>query len=270
MTVPRGKKYPLGRTPGVSAPGRLMLTNYMEEPLPVWNGNDDFTINAKGQTIKDYGMLGNGPDPLVTNQGPGFVGAGDCGLASDYHTNMINALTAFEAIPPVSGQVPNEVVAEYFVYDGGQDNGVDLWSWLTYRLTHTLAGLPKLAGIAQVNPHGQEFQAAIHLFGVGYAGILVSSEAMNQAENDPPQHWTSLATDWIGGHAVPIVARNASIGKCITWGFVQEFSWPWWKVAAEEMFVILSPEIMATPGGVYHGVAVAKLKEDIQKLKGTL
>jgi hypothetical protein len=251
----------LGRKMGRSLPEDVLrLTDYLVDPLPVWDGSDNFTSG-----ITDWGMLGNGPDPLVTNQGPGFGGVGDCGPVGDYHYNLANAATAKETQPSIGGQVPNEIVAEYLAYDGGQDNGVDLAGWLTYRLTHTLAGLPVIGGFAQVSDSGAEFQSALHVFAGIYAGILISQEAYDQY----PDAWTSTATDWIGGHCVPILARNADNGVCVTWGTQQRFSWPWWRVAREEAFVIFTPEQMNAPGGVFQGVKVAQLKADLAKLGGT-
>jgi hypothetical protein len=82
--------------------------------------------------------------------------------------------------------------------------------------------------------------------------------------------WSSTATDWIGGHCVPHLARDAAIGKCVTWGATQGFTWPNWRAVREEAYVILTAEMMDTPGGVFHGVNVAALKADIQILGGTL
>ena len=127
----------LGRKRGVSELGsQFKLSDYLADPLPVWDGSDDFT---GGRT--EWGMAGN--DSL-----------GDCGPAGDYHKAMADAATAGETVPPQpddNTNVCNELVAEYLAYDDGQDEGVDLGQWLLYRTTHTLAGLPKIGGFAQVN-----------------------------------------------------------------------------------------------------------------------
>jgi hypothetical protein len=271
MPNPGGLK--LGRKPGVSAIGsRFPLSDYLvgaTPSFPIYNGDDDFT-----GSITDWGMLGNGPDPLVTNQGPGFEGVGDCGPAADYHKAMADAQTVGEAIPSVTGQVPNELVADYLTYDNGADNGVDLGQWLLYRTTHTLAGLPKIGGFAQIAVGGpptsgnEQYQSCFHLFGGVYVGILVNQEMMNASLAG--QIWNSTATDWIGGHCVIHLARNPQQGVCITWGMKQAFTWANWHATREEAYVIFTEEMMAAPDGVFHGVNVAQLKADIAALGGTL
>lgn len=242
----------LGRKLGVSALGsQFKLADYLVDPLPVWDGPDDFTGGRA-----EWGMAGNDT-------------YGDCGVAGDYHKNMADAITAGEAVPPQpdDGSTPGqEIVAEYLAYDEGQDEGVDLGQWLTYRLTHALAGLPAIGGFAQVSDSGSEYQSAFHLFGGLYTGITVNQEMMDEFDQGVP--WSSTDTNWLGGHCVPHLARDAKLGKCITWGAVQAFTWANWHAVREEAYVIFSPEIMATPGGVFHGIAVAKLKADLKILHG--
>lgn len=245
----------LGRKLGVSEIGsQFKLADYLVDPLPAYHGTDDFTHG-----ITDWGIAGNDTK-------------GCCGLASDYHKfGMADAATAGETLAPTpdSGS-PAEaaILAEYAVYDNGQDEGVDLGQWLTYRLTHPLAGLPPIGGFAQVAVHGAEYTSALHIFGGLYTGITVSQEMMDEFQNGEP--WTSTNTDWIGGHAVPHLARNTKWGRAITWGAQQLFSWENWKVTGEEAYVVFSAEIMNTPGGVFHGVNVATLKADLEKLHGTV
>lgn len=244
----------LGRKLGVSEVGsQFKLADYLVDPLPVYNGSDDFTSG-----LVDWGIAGNDQ-------------YGDCGVAGDYHYNMANALTAGETpltVPDSGTTVEQAIVAEYLSYDNGQDEGVDLGQWLTYRLTHTLAGLPVIGGFAQVSDSGAEYQSAFHLFGGLYTGIAVSQEMMDEFEEGQP--WTSTSTDWIGGHCVPHLARNSKWGRAITWGADQLFSWQNWQATRQEAYVIFTPEQIDAPGGVFHGVQVAALKADIQKLHGTL
>lgn len=244
----------LGRKMGVSELGsQFKLVDYLVDPLPVWNGDDDFTHG-----VVDWGIAGNDSK-------------GDCGLASDYHKNMADAFTAGEPPLPVpdSGSATEAaILEEYAVYDHGQDEGVDLGQWLTYRLTHTLAGLPVIGGFAQVSDFGAEYQSAFHLFGGLYTGITVSQEMMDEFEEGLP--WTSTNTDWIGGHAVPHLQRSSKIGTACTWGALQQFSWKNWQVTREEAYVIFTPAMMEAPGGIFHNVNVATLRADLQKLHGVV
>lgn len=253
----------LGRKPGRSLPeGTLQLENYLTAPLPLWDGVDDFTSD-----VKAWGMLGNDY-------------YGDCGFAGKVHLDMANSWTAQEQ---PAGNIANanvwptynQVVTAYFTYEGsprpddpawneenGYDNGVDLGEVLKYWMEHPLAGLKPIGGYAQFNvDNGPLFQSCVHAFGGIYAGVLISPEAMQEFDDEQP--WTSTATDWEGGHCIPVLARNSLYGKAITWGSVQEFSWEWWRTCREEAFVVFTPEQMEAPGGIFNGVNVAQLKADL-------
>ena len=183
---------------------------------------------------------------------------------------MADAQTAGEAalpVPDTGTEVEQEIVAEYLAYDDGQDNGVDLGQWLTYRMTHALAGLPPIGGFAQISDFGAEYQSAFHLFGGLYVGILVSQEMEDEFSAGQP--WSSTATDWLGGHCVPHLARDAARGVCITWGAFQPFTWDNWHVTRERGLRDLLGRDGQYPGGVFHGVNVAQLRADILALHGT-
>ena len=246
----------LGRKLGVSEIGsQFKLTDYLVDPLPLHNEPVDFTSG-----VTQWGMLGN--DSL-----------GDCGFAGKVHLDMANAWTAKEqpvgnitdtSVWPTAAQVS----AAYLAYDNGQDEGVDLGQVLLYWLTNPLANLAPIGGFAQVQCHGNEYESAMAIFGGLYTGIAVSQEMMDEFEEGHP--WTSTATDWIGGHCVPHLARNAQWGRAITWGADQLFSWANWKACAQEAYVVFTPEQMEAPGGVFNGVNVSQLKADITALHGTL
>lgn len=272
ISTPLRKPGKLGRKPGRSLPaGTLQLENYFtdyytEDPLPAWNSNQpsDYTSG-----VEQWGILGNDD-------------YGDCGFAARVHLEEANAWTGKEQ--PVGNisdtavwPTYDQVVTAYFTYEGSPggepnpeyDNGVELSAVLQYWMTNPLSTLKPIGGYAQFDvTNGPLFQSCIHLFGGVYVGILVSSEAMDEFSNGQP--WTSTATDWEGGHCVPILMRNTLYGRCITWGVQQEFSWPWWRVSREEGYVVFSEEMMNAPGGVWNGINVAKLKTDIQALSGTV
>lgn len=239
----------LGRIRGRSAPvDYLPLSDYLADPLPLHPAADDFT---SGRT--DWGMFGN--DTL-----------GDCGFAGRYHYDMANAWTAKEAALPQDAAVQNAVAQAYLDYNHGQDVGVDLASVLQFWLTHDLAGLPTIGGFAQVSLGGSEFASALHVFGGLYTGVLISNEAMQEFQNG--EAWSSTATDWAGGHCVPVLARNTRYGEAITWGAVQRFTWEWWQACREEAWVIFTPEQMKAPKGIFNGVNVKQLAKDIKALHG--
>jgi hypothetical protein len=250
----RRKAGRLGRKLGVSEVGsQIKLADYLVDPLPVHNAASDFTSG-----VSDWGMLGNDQ-------------YGDCGFAGRVHLDMANSWTAKERAVGDLTLWPQtaDVVSAYLAYNKGQDVGVDLGEVLAYWTQNPLGSLPAIGGFAQIDVHnGAEYQSAMALFGGLYTGIAVSKEAMTEFEAGQP--WTSTATDWEGGHCVPHLARNATWGRCITWGADQLFSWDWWHAAREEAYVVLTQEIMNATGGIFNGVNVAQLKADITKLHGTL
>lgn len=253
----------LGRKMGVSEIGsQVKLEDYLEAPLPVFYGAQDYTSG-----VKAWGMLGNDT-------------YGDCGFAGRVHLDMANAWTAKEQaagnIAAKSWPTAAEVVKAYLAYDDGQDNGVDLGEVLLFWLTNPLANLKPIGGFAQVSVCEPAFSSALHVFGGLYTGINLSQEAMDEFEEGEP--WSSTATDWIGGHCVPVLALPdtakapdvSGFGRAITWAEDQMFSWPWWQASREEAYVVLTPEQVEAPSGVFNGVNVAKLKADIKALHGSL
>lgn len=243
-----------GLLPGPSLPrGYLSLESYLTEPLPPAPPSDDFTAG-----IVDWGMGGN--DAF-----------GDCGPCADYHQAMADAANAHETVPPTPDDgTPAElaITKEYFAYDNNQDVGVNLAQWFTYRMSNGLAGLPPLGGFVQVPLTGDLFASAIHTFGGVIAGIYMSADSEYQWRYSIP--WDNTDTTWIGAHAIPILARDASGGKAITWGTVQPFTWPWWNTVAFEAYIIFTQEQMQAPGGVFCGVNVRKLAQDLQELGGNV
>lgn len=254
----------LGRQLGVSEIGsQVKLESYIKNPLPPFTASQDYTSG-----VTQWGMLGNDT-------------YGDCGFAGKVHLDMANAWTAKEQ--PVGNvadtavwPTADEVVRAYLTYDNGQDVGVDLGQVLLYWLHNPLANLKPIGGFAQVSVSEPGFSAALHAFGALYTGIAVSQECMDEFQEGLP--WTSTATDWIGGHCVPVLAlpdtskapHVPGFGRAITWGADQLFSWHWWQTARQEAYVVLTPEQMATPGGVFNGIDVAQLKADITLLHGSL
>lgn len=247
-----------GRRPGVSAVGQsVQLRDYVADgvvdPFPLHPGAVDFTSG-----VAHWGMDGNDY-------------YGDCGLAGDDH--LCKATSWFAKEQP-AGNIADtavwptvqQLIAEYLVYDNGQDAGVDLGQWLLYRMTHSLGPIPPIGAFAAVAIHGNEYAASMNAFGGLYTGHYVSSE--NEEEYQEGLPWSSTNTDWVGSHCTPHLYRNNTYGKLITWDLEQLFTWPWWGVAAEEAYVVLTPAQVNAPGGVFNGFKTAQLRADILKLHG--
>jgi hypothetical protein len=244
VSVPRGAKWCLGRTQGRSVPddGSLLITHFEDQeakakdPLP-W---DNMSASDHTCGITNWlGMLGNDQ-------------WGDCVVCAYIRFCMIQAVMAgIETVEngTVTGTWPTtqQALTAYWACQiangaiGPQpDNGLDITSFLKWAMTHSVGPIPPTVCFAEVPDGGNEFASAQRLYGATLDGVLISQEAMNQAEADPPQEWTSTATDWIGGHGIPNVYRDASTGKWPTWGFDQSGTWPWWRAAKEESLILIS------------------------------
>lgn len=261
MTREVGK---LGRLPSrLEVP---KLSDYMTDPFPQVDPRSTFDGTSGIKT--GLGMLGNDT-------------YGDCVFAGYVHTYMLNAWLAGEQ---PAGNVPNpavwptqdQVLTAYFTYGGspqptnyvwsaqnGYDNGADMATAALWFTKNTIGPLPKLAAFASVADSGEIYEGAMQAFGTVWTGIMVSNEMLSEYQAEQP--WSSLATDWVGGHCVPHSYRSPTLGKCVTWGQEQEFTWPNWRVVREEAFVLLTEEQLKAQ----KFFDAAKLQADIKALGGT-
>lgn len=168
-----------------------------------------------------YGMLGNGPDPMLTVNGGKPVG--DCGFAMFTHgsevVSMLLALglTQFEA---------NAVVTAYLAYNHGRDIGVNLSNLCHTLYTTGLLGV-QLKGYAQGNGRAEDEVTGITQHcGVAFLGIRVSQsfeDGFNEAQSDPgfvlEYKGTRADKTILGGHAVPSLAFDLGDGtiEVLTW-----------------------------------------------------
>lgn len=190
---------------------------------------------------------------------------GNCGIAGLNHGTMAVA----SALGNTHFHPANdtECLEYYAVYDGGQDNGVVLSSYLTYVSQQPNGFYGQLVEeFAPVSVSDiKTLQFSTWAYGFAYAGITVT-EAMEQAfSNGEP--WTQA--DWnspvAGGHCVPVVGYDAANLYVVTWGQVQAVQYSAWSYIADEAWaVILNDELTAGDNG--RGLNVAALKSDISKL----
>lgn len=233
------------------------------DPFP---GVSPFSSYNWDCNVADWGMLGNDQ-------------YGDCGVAGDVHfhecVSWVGKYQPTGNITTAAWPTAADTIKAYFTYEGSPggapnsqyDAGVDLGQWLLNRLSNPIGPIPAIKGFAQVNvASGAEYQAALAISPL-YCGINVNNEMMNEY----PGIWTSTATDWVGGHCVVHVGRNANWGECITWGTRQRFTWPNWRATREEAYIILTEAQVANAvNGVWNGINVQKLISDLNALGGTV
>jgi hypothetical protein len=174
---------------------------------------------------------------------------GDCTIASAGH--LIQEWTA-NAYGGTGAVVPDAEILEtyqavtgYNPSDPNSDRGAYEIDVLNYWRTKGVGG-HKIWAYASVSPKNHEHvKQATYLFGGLYIGLALPIAA--QAQLDAGQAWdvtvARLRGKWQpgswGGHAVPIVAYDASWITVVTWGRLQKMSWSFHDAYCEEAYAVL-------------------------------
>lgn len=190
---------------------------------------------TQGQTA--WGMLGNGPDPLVTSQGPTFEGVGDCTFAGREHNKMAKALAGQEK---ETLETADALVIEYLAYDNGQDIGADIPTLL---LAWYNAGKILAFGRIEHTDKAQCDWAAQTFHGL-YCGVRLTPDA--NALFNQGQPWTVAGgqqPDPNEGHCIIKVKATATGNDAwLTWGQVQESTPEWTAACLTDTYVIVTEE----------------------------
>ena len=234
----------LGKKAAVRPFGLHALSTYMlgKPPAP------PTSAHYGGLVTVPFGMDGNGPDSLVTNQGPDFQGVGDCVMAEKDHAlkvaNAIVKVLLDEPVDELPTPTADEIVTEYFVLTGGQDTGLDIVSTLQVWQSTGLFGT-KIAAYAPVNYQNLvELHQAVAFFGLCEIGINVQQAQMDQFDADQEWVWEPNSPV-IGGHDVCITGYEPDGVWVATWGKLQKCSYQFLANAMDEAWVVLLPEFKA-------------------------
>ncbi len=246
-----------GRRP-VKPPGQRFNIQYISSYVTAALPTPKYPVDVSGN-ITDWGMLGNGPDPSVTNQGPNFEGVGDCTFAGRQHYEMAKAKAGGETAP---SETANSLVAEYLKYDHGQDQGANiadlLLSW------YQAKKIEAFAPVDHTNP--AECDAAMAAFNGLYVGVNLTSDADQLFEEGKP--WTVAHGERPNpqeGHCiVKVKADGNQTDGWVTWGALQESTTEWSTACLDEAWVIIAPQDAASAS-----IDLAALKADIDALHGT-
>src|SRR5436190_16768240 len=124
----------------------------------------------------------------------------------------------------------------------GEEGAVEL-DVLTYWRRRGI-GRHKIAAFAKVPVYDHQLvRAATYLFGGLYIGLSLPLTAKRQTT----WRWTRSLTgraapgSW-GGHAVNIVRYSPGSVTCVTWGKLQDMTWPFWDRYCDEAYCILSTD----------------------------
>lgn len=234
-------EFKLGKKAPVIDERTLKLATYIDQAvLPTPPETFIQTTQQSG-----WGMLGNDTH-------------GDCTCAALGHMTQL-----------WTGKTPSdaEVLALYDRVNGGQDAGADMMNVLKTFRKHPYSeeGEYAFAAIDFTNPLA--IKQAIMLFGGVYLGLALPRSAQQQVGGV----WDvtgDAAGSW-GGHAVNIVNYSPGVLNLVTWGNIQNMTWDFLHVYADEAFAIIpSSYVKNPPKGFDLKTLHADLKELIKEKGG--
>lgn len=231
---------PSPRIPGKT--GRLpVLAPHERLPIPWFHeifagaaAPATYPLDVTGGRQVAWLMLGNGPDPTVTVQIPGFpdlanTGAGDCFFAGVGHDEIL-----------AGGSVDADgTLSLYFRYDNDQDLGVNVANALLWLYQQ---GIVK--AFAPVHPDNVDSVMQVTSKGVLLGANLTPADMGDFGQN-PPVTWEVTPTnqpDPNEGHCLYKVKSSSfgGDGAVITWGAEQPVGASWLAAAVEEQWIILT------------------------------
>jgi hypothetical protein len=148
---------------------------------------------------------------------------------------------------------------------GANDNGAVETDVLNYWRKEGIAN-HKIAAYAALEPRNHNHvQEAVYLFGGCYIGLSlpVSAQAQNIWSVPPGGAVGHGAPGSWGGHAVPVVAYNASGLTVVTWGQLKKMTWGFWDAYCEESYAIISQDFLKK-GKTPAGFDLAALETDLK------
>jgi hypothetical protein len=244
-----------GRLPK-RAPGERFnigyVAQYAELPAPV------YPVDVTGG-VKDWNMLGNGPDPACTTHPQGV---GDCTFAGRQHNRMAKAAAGHLV---EVWETSDALVAEYLQYDNGVDQGAVIADLLLY--WYRTGKIAAFAPVDHSNP--AELDAAMQAFHGLYCGVYLTEDADELFQEGKP--WgtgTAAPPDPNEGHCIVKVGADPNAAQpldtWVTWGALQQSTTDWSKTCLDEAWVIITAEDAEATG-----LDIAALRADIEALHGT-
>ena len=175
----------------------------------------------------------------------------DCTFAGRAHL-----ITAFRGlIGQLSVMPAAAVVSAYLKWTKGQDIGANELDLLTDWRKHPFGG-DKILGFASADPKNHtHVKQIIQLFGGNYLGFQCQENVIKDFDAHRP--WTpgKLTNE---GHAVVALDYDPDTVTVLTWGGVQQGTWPWWDQCVDETYAVLPPE--AENPNFAPGFDIAKFK----------
>ena len=191
---------------------------------------------------------------------------GDCTCAAAGHLIELWTGAASDIVTPTDPQIiaAYSAITGYDPSDPSTDTGANEISVLNYWKASGIAG-HQIGAYAKVDhTNHDQVMVAIDMFAGVYIGLTVTQQMMQDFGKKP---WTlaNSSGDPEGGHAVPVVAYDATGVTVVTWGGLQQMDWPTWDLVVEEVYAIFSQDFVngtTSPSGF----DAVTLQADLQAL----
>lgn len=195
---------------------------------------------------------------------------GDCTCAAVGH--MVQAWTAENGHQVIisDDDIINmySAVSGYVPGNASTDNGAVVLHVLNYWRKTGLDG-HMLGAYAKLQlENRQDAMQAVYYFGSAYIGLRLPRSACKQTVwSVPPEGLQGVGEpgSW-GGHAVPLVAYNATGPVCITWGQLLQMTWDFYDAYCEEAYACFSQDIVGSDDKSPEGFNSAQLQADLRKI----
>lgn len=245
----------LGRRPARFDPRTLALERYLAAALPT----PPAAIAAP--PVKTWPMYGN--DEL-----------GDCTVAAAGH--LIEAWTRLAG----TQRTPRLATVETFYWETGtppsthgipggptDDGRVELDVLNAWR--HHGMGADKILAYATIHVDDVNgIRQAIELLGGVYIGVRLPLTAQAHGEWDvvgDGRTGRSAPGSW-GGHAIPYVGYDGDSFTCVTWGALQKLSVRFHQAYVEEVYAIVSPDLISRSGRSPAGLDLPGMMGDLRQI----
>jgi hypothetical protein len=166
-----------------------------------------------GTMFKDWGMLGNGPDPTVH---PGFQGAGDCFFAGAAHETMETLKIARRAVSITGKEVISDysAVTGYVLDDESTDQGTYVREGMSYRrktgIVDAKGKRHQIGAFVSIDPKDFDLMIrCVYTFAAVGIGFEFPASAMGAVRHTASRGTSCRDASIEGGHYVPVIGRSS-------------------------------------------------------------
>jgi hypothetical protein len=174
---------------------------------------------------------------------------GDCAEAGLGHALQSVTAATGTLITPTDADIQALYETQGYVPgDPSTDNGTNLQDLLTEVQKNPWCGMEIVAFAELRNWSASNLRTCLYYFKTVYVGVSFPASGMTQFQGGQP--WVPVPGDPIeGGHCIVLEEVTTGMDQLnwITWGAKQKSNRAWWRTYAEEAWVIVTPEVLASP-----------------------